>query len=241
MEAPHAEHAICESQLRHWRLLEEFRACLKRVFKDAAGCGSFSDPRRLMSASDYLSLYLFGLFNPTVRTMRGLCEASRVERVQQEVCGRAISLGSFSEAQHVLDCALLEKVFLEVSQSLPEDPKDERLGKWQWLARDSSLFHALPRLHWALYGGGRAGFTNNAVRLHLSLNVVEDKPKQAAVRPGAQCERAVWREQWRSGEAYVGDRYFAEDHKVFGQLEAKGCAYVLRVREPVTISIEQPT
>lgn len=171
--------------------------------------------------------------------MRGLCKVSQLARVQKEVCGRAVSLGSFSEAQHVLDPVLLEKVFDQLAQSLPHDAKDARLGQWQWLARDGSLFRALPRMHWALYGGGKTGCANNAVRLHVSLNVVDDAPKAVAVRIGKQCERAVWREQWRANEAYVGDRYFAEDYKVFGQLQAKGCAHVLRLREPATINIEE--
>lgn len=231
--------AICERDLRHWRLLEDFRACLDQVFATADLPRSFSDPRRLLSASNYLSLFLFGLFNPVVRTMRGLCQASRLSRVQSEVCDRRVSLGSFSETQHLLDPALLEQVFAQLSQSLPQDRKDARLGQWQWLARDGSLFRALPRMHWALYGAGKKGAPNKAVRLHLSLNVVEDKPKVAAVRPGKECERAVWRQQWQQGQAYVGDRYFAEDYKVFGQLEARECAYVLRVREPAAINVEE--
>jgi hypothetical protein len=229
---------VSEGDLRNWQLLEEFRTCLHQSFGES-GHPSFSDPRRLLTAGSYLSLLLFGLFNPAVRTMRGLCRISRLSRVQSEVCERRVSLGSFSEAQHLLDPQLLEAVFTQLSQSLPADKGDARLGQWQWLARDGSLFRALPRMHWALYGAGKAGAPNKAVRLHLSLNVLEDKPKVAAVRIGKECERAVWRRQWKAGEAYIGDRYFAEDHSVFGELELKGCAYVLRLREQSTINIEQ--
>lgn len=114
---------------------------------------------------------------------------------------------------------------------MPRLPRDERLGQWQWLARDSSLFAALPRMAWALYGCGAPGAANRAVRLHLSLDVLEDKPVAAAVRRGKICERKVWREQWQKGHAYVGDRGFGQDYKLWGQLQAAGCAYVLRLRE----------
>jgi hypothetical protein len=234
-----SDEKVSEGDLRNWRVLEEFRTCLHQSFGQSGQHPSFSDPRRLLTASNYLSLFLFGLFNPVVRTMRGLCQISQLNRVQSEVCEHRVSLGSFSEAQHLLDGQLLERVFAQLSQSLPADKKDARLGQWQWLARDGSLFAALPRMHWALYGAGKAGAPNKAVRLHLSLNVLEDKPKVAAVRVGKECERAVWRQQWKAGEAYIGDRYFAENHSIFGELAAKGCAYVLRLREQSTINIEQ--
>ena len=189
--------------------------------------------------ADYLSLFLFGLFNPTVRTMRGLCAISRVERVQQEVCSRAVSLGSFSEAQHLLDPALLEPILSELAQEVAATAAPARWRQWEWLARDSSLFRALPRMHWALYGGGKAGAPNRAVRLHVSLKLLEDTPEEVAVRAGKVCERSVWRQHWKAGQAYVGDRYFAEDYRAFEQLSKLGCAYVLRLRDQAVITIER--
>ncbi len=220
--------------LHNWRLVERFERCLKALARSAAVHPSFSDPQRHLAMVEYLSLFLFGLFNPCVRTMRGLCEVSHLERVQEEICGRGVSLGSFSEAQHLVDPQFLEAVFRELSQELQRQPQvgqAARLGQWQWLARDGSLFAALPRMHWALYGAGKAGAANHAVRLHLSLNILEDKPEIAAIRPGQVCERKIWREHWRPGQAYVGDRLFGQDYRVFGQLEALGSVYVLRIRE----------
>jgi hypothetical protein len=224
-----------ESDFHHWRLMEEFGATVEAVFGKCSLHPSFKDPERRLSAGHYLSLYLFGLFNPVVRTMRGLCQASQLQRVQEEICGSAVSLGSFSEAQHLLDPRLLEEVFGELSKRKPSAARDARLGQWEWLARDGSLFRALPRMAWALYGAGKAGAPNRAVRLHLSLNILEDQPQYAAVRPGAHCERKVWREQWVTGQAYVGDRCFGQEYKLFEQLQAKGCAFVLRLREQQTV------
>lgn len=227
--APTSE--LTERELHHWRLTQEFVRLLDQVFAGKALHASFSDVRRRLAARDYLALYLLGLFNPVVRTMRGLCQASRLERVQREVCERPVSLGSFSEAQHLMDPQLLEQTFKELSQQLPHCPGDARLGQWQWLARDGSLFAALPRMVWALYGAGKSGAPNRAVRLHLSLDLLEDKPVEAAIRMGKICERKVWREQWKKGHAYVGDRGFGQDYKLWGQLQQAGCAYVLRLRE----------
>jgi hypothetical protein len=226
--------ALSVEQLRHWRLMKGFQQSLKPVLKQYTR-GSFADPERLLLLSDYLSLFLFGLFNPSVRTLRGLSEISRLQQVREEVCRRPVSLASFSEAQHLLELGLLEKVFGQLSQrAVAQAAPDPRLEPWQWLARDGSLFAALPRMHWALYGGGNAGSANHSVRLHVSLNILEDKPQTAAIEPGKICERKVWRRQWQRGQAYVGDRLFGQDHRVFGQLNALDCVYVLRLREKQT-------
>jgi len=225
------EPKVCERDLGQWRLIERFGEILEQSFSDEVLHPSFSDVRRRLTVRSYLSLYLLGLFNPVVKTMRGLCQASRLQRVQAEVCGRAVSLGSFSEAQHLLDPELLRSAFGELAAKLPGPAQAGCLGQWRWLAQDSSLFAALPRMAWALYGGGRTGAANRAVRLHLGLEIVADKPVVVAVTPGKTNERQVWRQQWQSGHAYVGDRGYGQEYRIFGELETKGCAYVLRLRE----------
>ena len=60
---------------------------------------------------------------------------------------------------------------------------DPRLGLVDWTARDGSLFAALPRMSWALYGAGRSG-THKAARLHLNYRVLSGKPVRAQVTEG---------------------------------------------------------
>jgi hypothetical protein len=85
-------------------------------------------PERLLLEEDYFSLMLFGLLNPVISSMRGLCAASRLKRVQHEVCGKKVSLGSFSEAQGVFDPELLKQVFLDRSSEVPVSWGDARLA-----------------------------------------------------------------------------------------------------------------
>jgi hypothetical protein len=230
---------LTEKDLGHWKLLQGFRRQVAQVFEAGSIGRSWEDPKRQLHPLDYLSLFLFGLLNPVAQTLRGFAQASRLDRVQREVCSRAVPRATFSDAQHVLDPALLEKVFADLSAQLPSAPADARLGQWQWLARDGSLFRALPRMAWALYGGGQSGRPNRAVRLHLSFHVLEDKPVRATVRPGRDCERAVWREHWERGAGYIGDRYFGEHYRVFEQLDRQGCAFVLRLRDTAVLHVEQ--
>jgi len=173
-----------------------------------------------------------------IDSFRAACAASTLSRVQQEVCSRSTSSSCLSEAQHLLDPQLLEKLIASLSEQvrgpLPQDPR----AAWQvWLARDSSIFPATHRMFWAQYGGGKAGCHNHAVRFHVSFHLWDEKPARVAVTPGKVCERKVWREQLQAGATYVGDRYFAEDYKMFGRLQELGCHFVLRLREDAVVRV----
>jgi hypothetical protein len=229
-----------EQDLRQWNLLAAFRAALAPWVKRAELHPSWAEERRRCEYADYLCLWLFGLFNPALKTMRALCAASRLPRVQREVSGGNWSLGSFSEAQHLTDPAVLEQVFGDLAgQVTGPVPGDVHQAWQQWFARDSSLFAALPRMSWALYGGGKAGASNHAVRLHLNFHLLADKPARMQVTPGKVCERKAWQETWESGAAYVGDRYFGENYQLLGKLAEKGCRYVLRLRDEAVITAEE--
>ena len=225
-----------ERDLSRWRLVEDFQARLRQAAARVALSPTWSDARRLLHYPDYLSLFLLGLLNPVVRTMRGLCRASRLERVQREICSRPVSLGSFSEAQAVLDPALLAEVFTQLSRELASRHSRSGPAGRAWLIQDSSLFEALPRMHWALWR--RQGQAQSQVRLHLSLDVAADAPARALITPGKGCERAAWRTQWQRGDAFVGDRYYGEDYQLFGELDRAGVAFVVRLRDEAVIEVE---
>jgi len=233
-----SELQFASEDLQHWKVMEVFRAALRRAVQEKELPPGFQDPDRLLKHAAYLALFLFGLFNPVLKTMRALCAASQLKRVQEEVCQRPVSLGTFSEAQHLVDPAHLEKVFKELCSQLPRTGSPASNLTWeQWFARDSSVFAALPRMAWALYGGGHEGAPNRAVRLHLNFNVLEDQPALAEMTIGRVCERKSWEQQWERGAGYVGDRYFSKNYQLFGRLSEKGCVYVLRLAEEATITV----
>src|SRR5437588_10337640 len=93
------EHEIREEELSRWRLIEEFEERLKRAAAAGKEPRTFSDPRRKLGQKDYLSLLLFGLFNPVVDSMRGLCAASRLRRGQEDICSGPVSPDAFSHAR----------------------------------------------------------------------------------------------------------------------------------------------
>lgn len=233
---------LLESDLAQWRVIEAFNRALSELGPILPAQSSWSDPERKLKLTHYLSLFLFGLVNPVLKTTRALCSATQFSRVQRELSeGQTVSLGSFSEAQHLVEPAWLERLFTELSSQVPGPaPKDPHQAWQQWFARDGSLLPALPRMHWALFGGGKAkksGAANNAVRLHLSFNLLDDKPAVAQVTNGKTCERKSWKSQWEPGTAYVGDRYYAEDYQCLRELDKKGCAYIVRLRDEAVVTV----
>ena len=117
-----ATPALKESDLQRWRLGEAFPRELGEAVRARGGpdpAGTWADPRRQLALGDYLGLHLFGLLNPVVKTLRGRAAASHLERVQAEVCAAAVSLGSLSEAQAVVDPGLLAAVFARLQARGP--------------------------------------------------------------------------------------------------------------------------
>jgi len=225
-----------ESQLQQWKLIAHFRQLLAEHAPQSPEHPGWS--ARKLKQFDYLSLFLLGLVNPTLKTLRGLSAASQWERVQQEVCGSAVALGSLSEAQHLVDPQLLEGLIASLSEQIRAQgalPTDLRQAWQVGLAQDSSLFAATARMFWAQYGGGKAGHANHAVRLHVSLHLWDEQPARVTVTPGKVCERKVWREHLEAGATYVGDRYYGQDYRMFARLQEKDCHFVLRLRDEAVL------
>ena len=220
-------------------MVDDFEEALERVFSKAKLHPTFSEPQRKLSYRPYLSLFLFGLFNPVVESMRGLCSISHLPRVQEEICGGPVSLGSFSEMQAVLDPMLLQEVFKEVyERTKSKADRDARLAQLNLVIQDGSLWSALPRMAWAEYGVGPKGQANG-VRLHLRFKLVEDKPLEAKITAGKSCERQALRQMCVAGQTNVGDRYYGEDYQLFGQIDRAKGFLVFRIKEGAVVNVEQ--
>lgn len=225
-----AKETIDEKKLSSWKLLDDFR---QRLVKARAAMPPQPDkrpggPERLLLEENYFSLILFGLFNPVIKTMRGLCAASHLKRVQDEVCARPVSLGSFSEAQAVFDPELLRQVFIDLSGEISTSWGDDRLAHLADRLKlvDGSLLPALPRMHWALWQND----SNRAAKLHLKFTVLRQAPDDAKVTHGNSCERKALLDLVKKGEVIVGDRYYGLEYSYFSELQKRGASCVIRIR-----------
>jgi hypothetical protein len=230
---------ISEAQLRSWDLLGEFRTVLAKSTPTGRKDRRKGGPARLLDEVDYFCAFLFAQFNPVIDSMRGLCACSNLERVQQEVCSRPISLGSFSEAQSVFGYERLEEVF----QGLVEEnlrscaAGTSALGKAPAALHlvDSSVFRAVPRMCWAQWRHQKT--TQRAVRLHLKFNLFDAQPSEVLVTEGRFCERKALAKLISPGEFYVGDRYYGRDYKLLKTLEETECDFIIRLCENAILTV----
>lgn len=244
---------------RGWRMVDEARALFAGALPEALLPASWQDARRGFTAVDYLSLLLIGLFNPAVRTLRGLCAATVLPRLQRQWGCGPMPLASVSDAQHLVDPALLLPVIDELSARVQQEAAAQCLDAGSARARirmagfalkvvDSSVMAALPRMLWAAYGAGRPrgdGRAHTAVRFHLNFDVSSASPGHCTVTAGKVCERKVWRTtlQIAAAEAepkppppeapmsvHMGDRNYGSDFTLLEELTAKGIHFLTRLR-----------
>jgi hypothetical protein len=93
----------------------------------------------------------------------------------------SVSLGSFSEAQHIFDPELLRGVFKDLSARIAFKPKavDTRLEVFveRMVAADGSLFDALPRMVWAMYQPKNGTINLNSICCSNSFGVACRMPQ----------------------------------------------------------------
>lgn len=218
--------ALTEEQLHNWKLLEEFQRRLRPLLARRAS----TDPAlaRLLTPGSYLSMILFALLNPAIKTARALCGASRFRRMQREVCGgREVPLSSFSEMQHLCDPDLLAGLLRELSgQALPifGDAR-VRAQVEDLIANDGTLLPALPRMAWALWQNPQ----NRAGKLHLEFSVWRQVPVEFTVSDGNANERALWKQKLRPGAFYVNDRNYSHEYALIKEVRQAGASFVLRL------------
>ena len=99
-------------------------------------------------------LMLLYLFNPIVTSLRGIQQASELQKVQEKLgCARA-SLGSLSEATSVFEAERLKEIIGELGEQLEPLAQDQRLNDINQTITlvDGSLIAALPK-SWKHRGG----------------------------------------------------------------------------------------
>lgn len=237
-----SQKTLRESDLAGWSLLERFLAVLDSCQGQNPPGKRECHGLRTLERRSYLGLFLLGLFNPVVTSMRGLCAATQLPRVRSLI-GRdnPVGLSRFSDAQHVFSPDILRPVWRRL---LEHSALREVIGT-KFGARltpalirivDSTVWKVVPRMRWAHWRGLR-GQQQKAVRLHVKLRLADLQPDTATVTSGKRCERAVMREHLAAGEFYIGDRYYGEDYALFEQLQQRGCGFLIRLRNEAVIHV----
>jgi len=199
------------------------------------GCERDKAGNRKLHYDQLCSFLLLGLFNPVVDGLRGLQQASELEKVQQRLKVRRTSLGSFSEASRVFDAELLQPILKELGGELQPLARDRRLsGIPQTLTLvDGTLLPALPLLVQAMLLKERTGSGMVKWRLHTHFEVDRFVPTRIDVTPnggGEHDERAVLERTLESDHLYVMDRGYAK-FGLFNRIVKADSSYVCRLRD----------
>jgi hypothetical protein len=215
--------------LQGFKMIKKFRAILKRTNSETLPTATQLDPRRKLSQNDYFSLFLFTYLNPILKSTRGLCAATQLEKVQNTVSSSPVSLGSFSEAQHLFDVRLLLGVIKQLTKQFQPSFDDKRILNLckELVAVDGTLIRALPRMSWALWQDE----DHRSAKLHLQYSVIRQTVINASLTHANSCERKELLLQGIEEDfLYTADRYYGSDYSFFENFTKNNAYFVIRIR-----------
>jgi Transposase DDE domain len=182
---------------------------------------------RRLFYDQYACLLLLFFFNPIVKSLRGIQQASTLDRVQRLFgCDRA-SRGSLSEAGQVFDPELLHSIIGDLAaQSLPLVHGKEAEALRGLTAVDGSLLPALPKMAWALWLDPQ----HRAAKMHVHFDVLKGVPVETTVTAGNASETQQLRATLQAQRLYVIDRGYAE-YQLFQDILDADSDFIGRIRD----------
>jgi len=213
---------------KYFRLLEPF---LERLHGHAVDrCGN-----RQLHYDHYVALLLLYFFTPLLDSLRGLQQASALDKVQRATGSSRVSLGALSAAARAFDPALLRGIVVELAgQAVPAVTGTEAEALHGLTAVDGTLLAALPRMAWALWRDDQ----HKAAKAHLHFDVLKGVPCDATLTAGSGSERDQLRQTLQAGRLYVIDRGYL-DYELYRDIIAARSSFVARVKENVAYAVER--
>jgi len=208
------------------------------------GCERDRAGNRTLHFDQYCMLVLLFLFNPVVRSLRAIEQASELRKVQRKLGCRRASLGSLSEATDVFQPERLKEIIAELGGQLEPIARDPRLKDVQPMLTlvDGTLMKGLPVLVQAALPDPRTAKLQAKFRLHTQFDLERGVPIRIDVSEGISRgeadERAVLARALETGRCYVKDRGYAK-FKLFNQIVAAQSSYVCRLRDNSVYEIDQ--
>jgi hypothetical protein len=209
-----------------WPLFERLRE---------VGCKRDKAGNRELFMDQYCGLVLLFMFNPCLRSLRALQQASELKNVQRKLgCGRA-SLGSLSEATDVFDPQRLREIIAQLAAQVHQTRNVAGEHVRQLLvAVDGSVVKTLSTIAAAAYLKTKNGDSRSAWRLHTHFDVDRGLPTRIDVttarNSGKTEEKNVLRTQLAADHCYLMDRWYAQ-FTLFNEIHAIGSSYVCRIRD----------
>lgn len=228
--------SIRESELKGLKYFKLLSPFLDRLHDDATTRDRAGN-RRLFY-DQYACLLLLYFFNPTVKSLRGIQQASTLDKVQRLFGSRRVSRGALSEASRVFDPELLHAIIGKLAaQAVPVVHGKEAEALRGLTAVDGSLLPALPKMAWALWLDPQ----HHAAKMHVHFDVLKGVPVETTVTTGNDSETAQLRATLQAHRLYVIDRGYAE-YQLFQDIVDAHSAFIGRIRDNAvwTVVAERP-
>jgi len=220
--------------LKGFKVIKKFKKILERSNVEPLLSPTELDPKRKLTQTDYFGLFLFTYLNPVLKSMRGLCAATHLDKVQKTVSSRTVSLGSFSEAQAAFDPQSLLAVIQTLASEFQPEFGDKRILKLcrELIAVDGTLIRALPHMTWALWQDDQ----NRSAKLHLQYSLLRQTVVNASITTANSCERAELANNIQEACIYTADRYYGGDYSFFENFTNNNAHFVIRIRNNAVIT-----
>lgn len=212
--------------LKYFKLLEPLLQGLhdNATARDRAG-------NRDLFYDQYACLILLAFFNPVVKSLRGIQQASTLDKVQRLFGCKRVSRGSLSEASRVFDPELLRNLIGKLAaQALPLAHGAEAEALRGLEAVDGSLLPALSKMAWALWQDKQ----HRAAKMHVHFDVLRGVPTDVSITAGNGSERDELRAKLKAGGFYVFDRGY-RDWSFFQEIVDVKASFVGRVQNNTVI------
>jgi hypothetical protein len=204
------------------------------------GCARDRAGNRKLHYDQYCLLVLLALFNPVVRSLRALQQASTLRKVQRRLGCPRTSLGALSEATAVFDPARLEGIIGELLKEVPRARSIAGDAIPQVLtAVDGSVVRTIAGLAEAAYLTDKNGRTHCGWRFHTHFEIDRGVPVRmdatTALNSGKTDEKNQLRGRLEPDRCYVMDRWFAE-FVLWNDIVHARSSYVCRIRDNSDLS-----
>ncbi len=227
-----------ERDIQGLKYLKTLLPLLERLHD--VGCRRDKAGNRTLHYDQYCLLVLLFLFNPVVRSLRSLQQASLLKNVQRKLGCPRTSLGSLSEATDVFDPARLAGI---VGELLKQVPATRSIGQDRiqhvLTAVDGSVVKTLASLAEAAYLRDKNGRSHSAWRFHTHFEIDRGVPVRMEVTAGTNGGKTDEKQRLRAvleaDRCYVLDRWYAQ-FTLWNEIVALGSSYVCRIRDNSDLS-----
>src|SRR6516165_8999742 len=216
---------IRDKDLQGLKYFQLLGTLLDRLHDDATARDRAGN-RRLFY-DQYACLLLLFFFHPVVKSLRGIQQASTLDKVQHLFGCNRVSRGSLSEASQVFDPELLHSIIGDIAaQTLPLVHGKEAEALRGLTAVEGSLVPALPKMAWALWLDPQ----HRAAKMHVHFDVLKGVPCEATVTTGNDSETEQLRATLQAKRLYVIDRGYAE-YQLFQDIVDARSDFIGRIRD----------